>query len=48
MSEYDIEKKFIDNTTMVFDQSTSQQLLDNVMGLETLENVKPLTEMLRF
>jgi len=24
MSEYDIEKKFINNTTMIFDQSTSQ------------------------
>ncbi len=48
MSENDIRKKFMDNSTMVFDQEIAQQLFDNVMGLEESKNVNSLTEMLKF
>ena len=48
MSKDDIEKKFFDNASMVFDLKTSKQLFDNVMKLEESENINSLLSILRF
>ncbi|MED5578768.1 MAG: MmgE/PrpD family protein [Nitrospinota bacterium] len=48
MSNVDIEKKFLDNSLMVFDMNTAKELLDIVMQLDKLGNISSLLSLLRF
>jgi len=48
MTKEDIEKKFLDNSTMVFNRDTSERLLDSIMGLDKSENLNALLELVKF
>ena len=48
MTKDDIEKKFLDNSTMVFNRDTSERLLDSIMELDNSENLNALLELVKF